>query len=120
MPGLPPHHQQNRQMESAARVPASELYNAADALIAGNVARGNAQRMAIIDAAGSYTYADLARRVSRFAYVLERCGIEMEQRVVLCLHDSVDFPICFLGAIKAGVVPVPAQTRPLSHCYKRR
>ena len=29
---------------------------------------------------------------------------------MLCLYDSIDFPACFLGAIKAGVVPVPINT----------
>ena len=91
-------------------MPTAGLYNAADTLITGNISRGNAQRTAVIDAAGSYTYADLAQRVSRFANTLERCGIQMEQRVILCLHDCVDFPTCFLGAIKAGVVPVPVNT----------
>ena len=27
----------------------------------------------------------------------------MEQRILLCLQDGIDFPIAFLGAIKAGV-----------------
>ncbi len=30
----------------------------------------------------------------------------MEQRVLLCMHDTIDFPTAFLGAIKAGIVPV--------------
>jgi benzoate-CoA ligase len=34
-------------------------------------------------------------------------GIEREQRVLLGLLDTVDFPIVFLGALKAGIVPVP-------------
>jgi benzoate-CoA ligase len=34
----------------------------------------------------------------------------MEDRILLCLHDSIDFPTVFLGAIKAGVVPVAVNT----------
>jgi benzoate-CoA ligase len=34
----------------------------------------------------------------------------MEQRVLLCLHDTIDFPACFLGSIKAGIVPIAANT----------
>jgi len=34
----------------------------------------------------------------------------MEQRVMLCLQDGVDFPTAFLGAIKAGIVPIPVNT----------
>jgi len=29
-------------------------------------------------------------------------GIHPEQRILLCLHDTIDFPTAFLGAIKAG------------------
>ena len=34
----------------------------------------------------------------------------MEQRVLLCLQDGIDFPTAFLGAIKAGIVPMPVNT----------
>ena len=37
-------------------------------------------------------------------------GIEPEQRILLCLLDTIDFPVAFLGAIKAGIVPVPVNT----------
>jgi benzoate-CoA ligase len=109
-------------MDSAPVAPAFEPYNAADALLTNNLVHGNAQRTAIIDAAGSYSYAEVARRANRFANVLQRSGIETEQRVLLCLHDSVDFPVCFLGAIKAGVVPVPVNTllTPQDYAYMLR
>ena len=29
---------------------------------------------------------------------------------MLCLEDSVDFPVCFLGAMRAGAIPVPLNT----------
>src|SRR4029453_11826928 len=31
-------------------------------------------------------------------------------RVFLCAHDGIDFPAAFLGAIKAGIVPVPGNS----------
>jgi benzoate-CoA ligase len=34
----------------------------------------------------------------------------MEQRLLICLQDGIDFPTVFLGAIKAGIVPVPTNT----------
>ena len=37
-------------------------------------------------------------------------GLEPEQRVLLCLLDTVDFPVAFLGCIKAGIVPIAANT----------
>ena len=33
-----------------------------------------------------------------------------EQRVVVLLRDTVDFPIAFWGCLRAGVVPVPINT----------
>ncbi len=81
-------------------------YNAAYDLIERNLAAGRGEKIAYHDLAGSYTYRDLAERVNRCASALTALGLEMEQRVLLCLHDTIDFPIAFLGAIKAGIVPV--------------
>jgi hypothetical protein len=49
-------------------------------------------------------------RVDRVASALVALGLQMEQRVLLCLHDTIDFPACFLGSIKAGIVPIAANT----------
>ena len=86
-------------------------YNAAEDLIGRNLLAGRGNKTAVIDTNGAYTYADLDRRVRQFANVLVDLGIQAEQRIVLCMHDTVAFPICFLGAILAGVVPVPVNTR---------
>ena len=85
-------------------------YNAAHDLIERNLRAGRAEKIAFIDDAGSYTYADVERRSSAFANVLASLGVEQEQRALLCLHDTVDFPTAFLGAIKAGVMPVAVNT----------
>ena len=46
-------------------------------------------------------------------------GMHMEQRILLCLQDGIDFPTAFLGAIKAGIVPVPVNTllSPADYAY---
>jgi len=87
-----------------------ELYNAADDLLGRNLKGGHGDKVAVIDRDGTHTYAALADRVDRFASLLRARGLAMEQRVLLCLLDTVDFPTCFLGAIKAGLVPVPVST----------
>jgi benzoate-CoA ligase len=86
-------------------------YNAAADLIERNLATGRGGKTAFIDDRGRYSYAELAGRVSRFANALCRLGVQPEQRVLLCLHDTIDFPTAFLGAIKAGVVPVAVNTQ---------
>ncbi len=85
-------------------------YNAAHDLIERNLQAGRGAKTAYIDDHGSYTYADLAERINRFAGVLTGLGVQMEQRVLLCLLDTIDFPTAFLGAIKAGIVPIAANT----------
>ncbi|MGE5338637.1 MAG: benzoate-CoA ligase family protein [Gemmatimonadota bacterium] len=85
-------------------------YNAAEDLIERNLVAGRADKVAFIDDKGRYTYGELARRVSRFANLLALLDVRQEERVFLCLLDTIDFPTCFLGAIKAGVVPVAANT----------
>ncbi len=85
-------------------------YNAAVDLLERNLTPERAGRIAIIDESGSHTYAELAERANRCANALRDLGIQAEQRVLLCLYDSIDFPACFLGAIKAGIVPVPINT----------
>src|SRR4029077_8307887 len=86
-------------------------YNAAADLIERNRAAGRGAKPAFIDDCGQYSYAEIAERVSRFANVVRRLGVHPEQRILLCLHDTIDFPTAFLGAIKAGVVPVTVNTQ---------
>src|SRR5216684_1376677 len=86
-------------------------YNAAADLIERNLAAGRGAKTAFIDDRGRYSYGELAERASRFANVVHRLGIHPEQRILLCLHDTIDFPTAFLGAIKAGVVPVAVNTQ---------
>jgi benzoate-CoA ligase len=86
-----------------------ERFNAAQDLIAPNLA-ARPDKVAIIDVRGPCTYAELADRIDRMAGAFVRLGIERGSRVLLCLLDTRDFPTVFLGAIKAGVVPVPLNT----------
>ncbi|MEQ8661361.1 MAG: benzoate-CoA ligase family protein [Gammaproteobacteria bacterium] len=93
----------------AADAPARP-YNAAADLVERNLAAGRADRLAYIDDSGSYTYAELARQVRRAAALWRALGVAPEQRVLLAMHDSFALPVMFLGAIRAGVVPVLANT----------
>lgn len=85
-------------------------YNAAVDLIERNLHAGRGQKLAYIDDEGAYTYAELAARVDRFVAALHGLGVQMEQRVLLCLLDGIDFPVAFLGCIKGGVIPIAVNT----------
>ena len=86
-------------------------YNAAVDFVDRNVAEGRGDKTAFVDPAGNLTYAELRDAASRIGPMLARLGIEQEDRVALVLLDTVDFPILFWGAIRAGVVPVLVNTR---------
>ena len=86
-------------------------YNAAADLIERNLDAGRGAKIAFIDDRGQYSYVELAGRVGRFANLVRRLGLHPEQRVLLCLNDGIDFATAFLGAIKAGIVPVAVNTQ---------
>ncbi|MDH5245370.1 MAG: benzoate-CoA ligase family protein [Betaproteobacteria bacterium] len=102
---------------SPPRVEIPRDYNAAHDLIERNLVAGRADKIAYIDDAGTYTYGELAERVNRCANALTALGLAPEQRVLLCHLDGIDFPAAFLGAIKAGIVPIAANTLLTTHDY---
>ena len=88
----------------------SRDYNAAVDLVGRNLAAGRGGKTAFIDDAGSCTYAELAERVDRAANLLLSMNIQREARIGIAMLDSRDWPALFLGAIKAGIVPVAVNT----------
>jgi benzoate-CoA ligase len=91
-------------------VPASPPaeYNFAEDLLARHARR--ASKPAYIDDRAELTYGALNERVRRFAAGLESLGLRREERMLLLAHDTVDWPVAFLGALYAGVVPVAVNT----------
>ena len=85
-------------------------YNAAHDLIERNLRAGRAGKIAFIDDQGSATYGELAERVNRAANALIGLGLGLEDRIMLAQLDTIDFPSVFLGAIKAGIVPIAGNT----------
>ncbi len=85
-------------------------YNFAADILARNLAAGRANKPAFIDRSGSWTYGQLAERAERFGAALRARGLRREERMFLCMLDTVDWPIAFLGAIRSGIVPVAVNT----------
>src|SRR5579863_10294807 len=88
----------------------SGSYNAVTWLLDRNVDEGRANKLAYTDTVSELTYGDLQRQSRRVANMLRRLGVRREERVAMIMLDTVDFPAVFLGAIRAGVVPVPLNT----------
>jgi benzoate-CoA ligase family protein len=85
-------------------------YNFAADILGRNLSAGRANKPAFIDPRGSWTYGQLADRVERFGQALRALGIRREERILLCMTDTIDWPTAFLGALKAGVVVIPVNT----------
>jgi benzoate-CoA ligase len=92
----------------ADRMP--RAYNFAADILARNLRAGRAHKTAYVDPRGSWSFAQLADRAARFGQALRELGIRREERILLCLLDTIDWPTAFLGAIKAGVIPIPVNT----------
>jgi len=84
--------------------------NAADFFIDRHLRDGSGDRVAFTDPWRQLTYAGLRDASARFAAGLRAAGIRREQRIVLLMLDTIDFPVAFWGAIRAGVIPVPINT----------
>jgi 4-hydroxybenzoate-CoA ligase len=71
---------------------------------------GRGEHVAFVDPWRTLTYSGLDTESARFAHALRAAGIQREQRIALLMLDTVDFPVAFWGALRAGVVPVPINT----------
>ncbi|MBL0423642.1 AMP-binding protein [Ramlibacter alkalitolerans] len=80
-----------------------ERINAAALLLA----RGAPQRPALVCGRRSVSYAELRRTVARAATAWRQRGAEAGELVMLRGDHGVDHVVAFLGAMWAGVVPVP-------------
>jgi 4-hydroxybenzoate-CoA ligase len=85
-------------------------YNAAVDFIDRNVAEGRGNKTAFVDASRAISYAQLHDAVARVGPALARFGVERENRIAIILYDSIEFPILFWGAIRAGIIPVLMNT----------
>ena len=93
---------------NAAVKPPPDSFNIAQHLLAVNTNR--AAKPAFIDDLGSLTYGQLDERARRLAAGLRALGVKREERVLLLMQDGIDWPVAFLGAMLAGVVPVAVNT----------
>jgi long-chain acyl-CoA synthetase len=72
-------------------------------------------KVCIVDLHGererSSTYAELDQRMSRVASMLARMGVSPGERVGMLVGNRTEFIEFFFGAMRAGAIPVPLNTR---------
>ena len=84
-------------------------YNFANDILGRYREAGHLYKLAYIDPRGNLTYGHLGGRIEQFAIGLESLS-QPEERVLMCLLDTIDWPTVFLGSLYAGRVAVPVNT----------
>ena len=95
-------------MSTPQVAPTGERFNFTQHLLEVNA--GRAAKTAYIDDQGSLSYGQLADGSRRLAAALLASGVRRDERVLLLMHDCNDWPVSFLGALYAGIVPVAVNT----------
>jgi benzoate-CoA ligase len=83
-------------------------FNFSQYLLSANAHR--AEKTAFTDDNGNLSYGQLEESVRCMAAGLRSLGIRREERVLLLMLDCTDWPVSFLGAMYAGLVPVAVNT----------
>ncbi len=55
----------------------------------------------------TFSYTAIERASARYGGALQALGLRKGDRVALILPQAEDFILCFFGAVRAGIVPVP-------------
>jgi len=69
-----------------------------------NVTEGRGERTALLYGDERYTYREVLENVCRAAHLLERLGLEREQRILLVLSDHPEFVWFWFAAVRMGAV----------------
>ncbi len=59
------------------------------------------------DAEPFFSHGGIERASARYGGALQALGLKKGDRVALILPDNADFVFAFLGAVRAGIIPVP-------------
>jgi long-chain acyl-CoA synthetase len=88
--------------------PAAAVHTVADLVT--RAAERAGDRPALLSGPATLTWAELDELVDRAAGALRGLDLAAGDRIVLQLGNSVDFPALYFGALRAGLVAVPANT----------
>ena len=89
---------------------ATDRYNATSDLLDRNLEEGRGDKVAIRTPSRDWSYREVTAASNRLGNALLELGLESENRVLMAVHDSVEFAATFFGTIKAGGIPVPVNT----------
>ena len=85
-------------------------FNAATYLLDRQIARGFADRPALIGPRSTLTYGELAARVAAASAGWRALGVRPEERVLIHAADGPETVVALLSLMRTGAVPVPVST----------
>jgi benzoate-CoA ligase family protein len=88
-------------------VPAT--YNASRVLF-DNLDKGRGDRLALTGPLGTRSYFELCADASRWGNGFASLGLSRGDRILMFLDDTPAYPAAFIGAVRAGFVPLPINT----------
>ncbi len=102
-------------MSSNVKIEIPEFLNIGYACTSAHVgtAKENSIAMVIEDdklGTDQITYKDLATKSDQVCNFFTSIGLEARDRVLVCLKNSLAYPISFFGTMKAGIIAVPTST----------
>ncbi|MFY9075693.1 AMP-dependent synthetase [Malaciobacter mytili] len=102
-------------MSSTIKIEVPEFLNIGVACTSAHLGTENENNTAMIiedDKLGTdtITYKELSEKSDQICNFLTSIGLEARDRVLVCLKNSLAYPISFFGAIKAGIIAVPTST----------
>ena len=95
--------------------------NAASYFVDRHIGEGRGEKTAFKEVDGKkrqLTYEALSTNSGRVAEALSRMGIHREDRAIMLVLDTIEFPEIFWGCLKACVIPVPLNTLLSAAVYK--
>ncbi len=94
--------------------------NAAEFFVERHRAGAAAEKPAFIEAGGArqLSYRQLAEQSDQMAELYRRHGIHREDRAIMLVLDTIEFPVIFWGSLKAGIIPVPLNTLLSADIYR--
>ncbi|MEM7189141.1 MAG: benzoate-CoA ligase family protein [Pseudomonadota bacterium] len=92
--------------------------NAAIHFVDRHIAEGRSAKTAFIQGGHALTYGQLAEQTGRMPDLFAKIGIAQEDRAAMIVHDVLEFPVIFWGALKAGVIPVAINTLLTTEQYR--
>src|SRR5215471_5237464 len=81
-----------------------EQFNLATYYLDSRIEEGLGDKIAVYCGNKQYTYLDVQRMANQVGNALQRLGVEMEDRVLIVLPDSIEFVAAWFGIAKIGAV----------------